>query len=227
MNTSVRNLPRRWFITSAAGTAGGAVLLGAGSATPAAATPLVEGATWNGKTSANGWPVIGKGTRHAIEGSPASVTLADGDAAIVLLHVARRFHYEVDALRVGDVTGHSTNPVVRKDYESNYLSGTAIAIRPGAYPPGITGGLFPHELIVIRDILTELDGTVSWGGDEATAPKESHFQIALNPGHPKLKRVAAKLRGWNEKPGTGAGATDAFAPARRKAARTFKQRAVN
>ncbi|MBT2396200.1 hypothetical protein [Streptomyces sp. ISL-100] len=226
MKPSVRNLPRRWFITSA-GAASGVVLFGTGSAAPAAAMPADEVATWNGKKSANGWPVIDKGIRYPIEGSRASVTLAGGEVAVVLLHVARRFHYEVDALRVGDISGHSTNPVVKNDYESNYLSGTAIAIRPGAYPAGLTGGLFPHELIVIRDILAELDGVVSWGGDEPAVPKESHFQIALKPGHPKLKRVAAKIRGWSEEPGKGAGATDAFASTRRKAARAFEQRTSN
>src|SRR5512144_2477150 len=56
-------------------------------------------------------------------------------ATTMLLHVARRFHYKVDTPRGGDVTGHRTETrTVPQPYESNYLSGTAVAIRSGGYP---------------------------------------------------------------------------------------------
>ncbi|MEU5092348.1 hypothetical protein [Streptomyces sp. NPDC021356] len=110
---------------------------------------------------------------------------------------------------------------MREPYESNHLSGTALVIRPAAYPLGVEGGLYPRELTVARDILAELDGVVAWGGD-FTVPKESHFEIAYAPGHPKVKGVARKIDGWNTGPGNeGAGATDAFDPGRRTRAEAF------
>ncbi|WP_254405278.1 hypothetical protein [Streptomyces sp. AC627_RSS907] len=124
-----------------------------------------------------------------------------------LLHVARRFPYEIDQLRADDVTGHRTSRTVRQPHESNYLSGTAIAIRPYAYPLGVKGGLYPHELVLVRDILAELDGAVAWGDDFDT-PQD--FEVALGPNHPKVRVVSRKLRTWRDTPGLGAGAVNAF-----------------
>ncbi len=61
-----------------------------------------------------------------VEGSPITVALRGGDSAIVLLHVARRFFYEIDSeLRTEDISGHTTDRAVATAYESNSLSGTA------------------------------------------------------------------------------------------------------
>ncbi|OKI01326.1 hypothetical protein A6A06_17055 [Streptomyces sp. CB02923] len=209
----------------------GAAALGLPALTPATAVaaPLradqalrtdQPATTWRGPRSANGWKILDEAETHPIEGSGQSVRLAGGDAAILLLHVARRFHYEIDQLRADDVTGHRTSRTIRQPHESNYLSGTAIAIRPHAYPLGVKGGLYPHELIVVRDILTELDGAVAWGGDFGT-PQESHFEVALAPSHPKVRGVARKLRTWRDTPGMGAGTIDAFEPERREAVEAF------
>lgn len=214
-------LSRRGFLGASAGAAGALALLSAGEASAAPA----DGRTWSGNRSQNGWPVLGKATSFRIEGSDQTVRLADGDVATVLLQVARRFHYEIDSLRSGDVHGWSDDRRVATDYESNHLSGTAVAIRPVAYPAGSKGNLYPNELVVVRDILAELDGVVVWGGDFAT-PKESHFQIAVTPGHPRLKGVARRIRGWEAGPGDeGAGSVDAFDPQRRRKARAFQRSA--
>ncbi|WP_331741780.1 glycoside hydrolase domain-containing protein [Streptomyces sp. NBC_01006] len=94
------------------------------------------------------------------------------------------------------------------------------AIRALRYPLGARDGLFPHELVVVRDILADLEGVVQWGGD-STPAKESHFGIAVRPGDARLRRVASKIRGWDATPGVGAGATDALAPGRLKAAKAL------
>lgn len=228
----VNELSRRRFAGATGAVAGAMVLGSVGTAGPAsAAAASAPTGVWQGDRSVNGWPVLAEATEYVIEGSGQSVRLADGDASVLLLHVARRFHYEIDQLRRGDVQGHrpsrhmqiQVQVKVQERYESNYLSGTAIAIRPDAYPVGVKGGLYPQELLVVRDILTELDGAVKWGGDFGT-PKESHFEIALRPGHPRLKGVARKIRGWNDSPGEGAGSVDAFDTKRRAKAKAFALR---
>jgi hypothetical protein len=167
-------------------------------------------AVWSPAQTANGWPVLAAGTTFRVEGSSQSVSLADGDSATVLLYVARRFSYEIGTLRDGEITGHSADRAIPQPYESNYLSGTAIAIRPALYPAGAKGLFYPNELAVIRDILARLGGAVVWGGDE-DAPKESHFQIAYAPGHPAIKNAAQNIREWDTTPGgAGAGVISAF-----------------
>lgn len=94
--------------------------------------------------------------------------------------------------------------VKHSDYEENHASGTAVDIRPGSYPRGVKGGFLPYQLAVVRDILAECDGVVRWGGD-FSVPDESHFQIAIAPGDPRLRALVKKLRGWNGTPGAGAG----------------------
>ncbi|GAA3007606.1 hypothetical protein [Streptomyces fulvorobeus] len=215
-------LTRRHIIGATAGLAGAAAI-GSLGATPALAADA-PARTWTGSRSANGWEILAEAASYGIEGSGRSVRLAGGDAATILLHVARRFHYEIDELRADDVRGHRTSRKVRESYESNHLSGTAIEIRRPVYPLGSKGNFYEQELVVIRDILVELDGAVAWGGDFAT-PKESHFEIALKPGHPKIKGVARKIEGWNAGTGReGAGSVDAFAPDRREKSRAFARR---
>lgn len=243
-------LHRRRFLTGLGIAAGGAAGWSLGlapapaSAAPASAalppgalppgSPLMAAAAaprpwqWTAAASENGWPVRpGRGRAdlvetYQIEGSNASVALLSGDVATVLTHVARRLHYELHALEPGDIRGHTTNRTVAARYESNHLSGTAIAILCGLYPLGARGGLFPAEVAVIRDILAECQGVVAWGGDAAT-PKEGHFQIGVRPGNARLRRVARQISGWAEHPGRGAGTLpDPFTPDRRRAARALK-----
>lgn len=219
----MNELTRRHFVGATAGFAG-AVTIGSLGTSPASAA--ARETAWTGHRSANGWEVLPEAKNFPIEGSDQSVHLAEGDAATILLYVARRFHYEIDQLREGDVRGHRTSRRIRERHESNYLSGTAVEIRPQSYPLGVKGGFYPPEMIVIRDILAELDGVLAWGGDFKT-PKESHFEIAYKRGHPKVKGAARKIEGWNTGPGNeGAGATDAFDPGRQSRATSFAHRSA-
>lgn len=221
MNT--RTLSRRRLLLGGLGVAGAAALgqIGICQAAAAASTD-----TWTGEFSANGWPILAQARAKRIQGSNLRVAVAPGAAGTVLLHVARRFHYEISRLRPdapAEITGHTDNRTVAQPYESNHLSGTAIAIRPGTYPLGVPDGFFPHELTVIRDILAECQGVVRWGGDEPT-PKESHFQIDVAPGDHTLRALAKKINKWNRTPGAGAGATDPFTRDRLTAARAMAER---
>jgi hypothetical protein len=77
----------------------------------------------------------------------------------------------------------------------------------------------------VRDILAECDGVVRWGGDDMTHPKDGHFQIDVPPGDARLRAVAAKISGWQDKPGQDAGApADPGSPIRRAAARSLQLR---
>ncbi|MFD7914739.1 hypothetical protein ACFV30_29140 [Streptomyces sp. NPDC059752] len=180
-----------------------------------------------GIPSKNGWEMENVaddgGSIHTrpVPGTPfAGVAVRMGEVEAVLVHVVRRFHYEIDALHQGEVVGWRKPGKVRKGLpEGNQASGTAVQIRPGHYPPGVRGGFFPHEEIVVRDILAELEGVVRWGGDDRK-PDESLFYVDVKPGDQRLKQVAAKLWGWRDEPGAGAGtAVDVLAGERRGEAR--------
>ncbi|MCX4671000.1 hypothetical protein OG453_30635 [Streptomyces sp. NBC_01381] len=185
-----------------------------------------------GKASRNGWEMErvadDSGNIHTrpVPGTPlAGVAVRMGDAETVLVHVVRRFHYEIDTLRKGEVVGWRKPGQVRKGLpEGNQASGTAVQIRPGHYPHGAKGGFFPRQLTVIRDILAELNGVVRWGGDD-TKPDEALFYIDARPDDKRLPDVVAKLRSWNEDPAKGAGApVDVLAAKRRSAAKALERR---
>ncbi|MGW0985717.1 hypothetical protein ACWD46_05705 [Streptomyces sp. NPDC002486] len=204
--------------------------LGAGAAIavaaagPAQAAPAAGERAWTKRESANGWPILDRAGKFRVEGTNVDVSLVEGDVATVLLHVARRFAYEVDMLLPGDLQGHTTERAISSAFESNYLSGTAIAIRPVHYPLGAdvkNTGMSEAEQIVVTDILADCEGVIAWGG-HLQPVKQSHFQIAVEPGNPRLKQLADRIQGWNSAPGRGAGTIDAFAPARRRRAARFQ-----
>lgn len=210
-------LSRRTVLAS--GAAGGAVLGTGLVAAPASAAAADVAAAKDayrrsiarvraGRRSANGWEVEkaadagGAVWTTAFAGSAASAALHVGDVSAVLGHVVRRWNYEIDTLAAGEVAGWRASP--SGGPEGNHASGTAVDIRPGWYPPGAAGGLFPHELAVVRDILRECRGVVAWGGD-AAQPHESHFEIAVPPGDARLAALAAALRTADATPGQGPG----------------------
>ncbi|MEV0113263.1 hypothetical protein AB0H77_08430 [Streptomyces sp. NPDC050844] len=185
-----------------------------------------------GKLSRTGWEMErvaddgGNIFTRPVPGTPlAGVAVRMGDVETLLVHVIRRFHYEIDTLRKGDVIGWRKPGSVHKGLpEGNQASGTAAQIRPGHYPRGAKGGFFPHQLTVIRDVLAELDGVVRWGGDDPK-PDESLFCIDVRPGDDRLTKAAAKLRDWSEEPSKGAGApVDVLADTRRSKAKSLERR---
>ncbi|NUP21130.1 MAG: hypothetical protein HOZ81_34695 [Streptomyces sp.] len=194
----------------------GTVVLASGSllALPTVASAAERpgpGAAPGRPTSPNGWELEERAndvstvwTRRA-PGTPCDLDVRLGDVETVLVHVVRRFHYEIDELRAGDLTGWRAPSRVRLDRaEGNQASGTAVAIRPGSYPPGVQGGFYPPQLLVVRDILAECDGVVRWGGDDGR-PYEALFSIGVPPGDERLTTLVARLRTWAEEPGKGPG----------------------
>lgn len=209
-------IDRRTLLLGAGATAALVALPGpAQAATKAASDPK----TWSADRSDNGWPIDANVIEpFRIEGSAATVRLHPGAAAI-LLHVARRWHYEVSPLRGSrDVLGHRTDRAVRTAFESNHLSGTAITLLDAG------DGLWPHQRAIVRDILADCDGVVRWGADLSPAA-ECHFQIDVGPDARALTRLTAALRDRSVKcggPRPGA-PEDPAAPERRAKARRLAQ----
>ncbi|MET7357339.1 hypothetical protein ABZS76_02710 [Streptomyces sp. NPDC005562] len=230
------DMARRTLLKQSAALVGGAALTTTAGVTLLAPPARAAGPSSNpersrvltGKPSANGWEMEkvvddgGSVWHRPVPGSGMSAAIRIGDVEIALIHVIRRFLYEVDELRTGDIVGwRSPGKVHWGLSESNQASGTAVQIRPGHYPPGVRGGFFPHQELVVRDILADLEGIVRWGGDD-TEPDESLFYLDVPPGDFRLPQVAGKIRGWNPTPGEGAGViVDPSLPSRRRRAATL------
>lgn len=201
-------MDRRHFLTLSGATLAGAAL-SAAVPTLAQATPT----TWDDDTSVNGWPILTADDvrEFRIEGSTLSVLLAPA-AAPVLLHIARRFLYEIESqVQPGEITGYTTDRRVDAPYESTYLSGSGITIRPLHYPLGASNGFFDQEKTIIRDILADCEKTVAWAGDLRPV-KESHFHITEPPTSGRYRKLVDKLHRWDSSAGKGAGTVNAFTP---------------
>ncbi|MER7736363.1 hypothetical protein ABTX80_36380 [Streptomyces erythrochromogenes] len=219
---------RRVVLKQFTGVAAGAALVSGTGALLAPATASAADTTWRRGTSANGWSI--PGARSAItgacdiQGTGLTVVLRTGDTATVLAYLAQRFHYDVARLESdrGEIVGHRADRKVRADFESNHLSGTALALYPETYPLGVAGNFFPYQVTAIRDILAELEGVVKWGGDMKPA-MESAFFIDVPPQSQQLKQVAAKLRAWQTTPSKGAGTQNVEDPKRVKESKALAE----
>ncbi|MFD5466065.1 hypothetical protein ACFWIQ_25000 [Kitasatospora sp. NPDC127059] len=216
-------ITRRTAVRSAAviGTAvaAAALLPGIASAAPNPSPKTTELPELKLPTSANGW-TIEKEANHVstvwtrqVAGTGLSVDVRIGDVEEILVHLIRRFHYEVEELPSGDLLGWQEIGGLRaKSPESNLASGTAVRVRPGA---SAKGGLFAYQELVLRDVLADCQGVVRWGGDDDEVD-ESLFYIALGPDDRRVNRLADRLRAWGARPGEGAGTpVDVLSPARR------------
>jgi hypothetical protein len=214
----MRPFSRRAALRTGAGMAAamGLGITVAPSAT-AAPPPADPGArVLTGQTSANGWEmqkgadIGGAIWTRPVAGTECSVAVHIGDVEVVLVHVIRRFHYEIGTVRAGEVVGFLPPGRTLTGYRTNHASGTAVDIRPGWYPVGTKGNFTGYELTVVRDILADCAGVVTWGGDFRRAD-EAHFQIDVPPGDQRLTELADRIRGWNSTPGLGAGVLNAGA----------------
>jgi hypothetical protein len=147
----------------------------------------------------------------AVQGTDISIALLPGPPATTLLYACRRFHYEIDALYPGDLV---TDP-----------TGTILDIRPGWYPPGARDGFLPHQVTVIRDIVAQCEGLLSWGGDAPRTPREGRFQLAVPPTDRGLRALAARLDTDARSPGrrVGGGTALPFTPERVRRAESIRR----
>lgn len=178
-----------------------AYLLQAGTATAADRTAPTSGfRPTRIPVSQNGWQIQNQANKvstvwtRSVSGTGLRVDIRIGLPELLLLHIARRFHYEVQELRAGDLQGWSrigrtplTSPA------SNLSSGTALRIVPGARS---SGSYFPQQVRTIRDIVADCAGAVRWGGDD-DAVDESLYYLAAGPDSGELMRVAPKFQKWS------------------------------
>lgn len=159
-------------------------------------------------TSLNGWIVEDHINRvstvwtRSVAGTGLKFDVRIGDVEEILLHLIRRFHYEVDEIPQGQLVGWTPLERLKKNLpESNLASGTAVRIRPGAHAKG---GFFPLQEAALRDILADCKGVVRWGGDDARVD-ESLFYIDTEPHDTQVNILADNLRLLGDKPGSGPG----------------------
>lgn len=154
--------------------------------------------------SQNGWP--------AVESSAGLVPLrwvtgrvVGGDVHTILDHLGARFNAEVETITVPHSWGWAHRPVRGATVLSNHASGTAVDFNAPKHPLGARGTFTPAQVAAIRRILTDLGGTVRWGGDYAGRADEMHFEINANAA--QVATTAARLRG-----GTSGGGQSAAKP---------------
>ncbi|WP_082771821.1 hypothetical protein [Actinoplanes sp. TFC3] len=175
------------------------------------AAPLVGSAAAPASPSPRLSPLISSSlSSFVVQGSDATVRLRPGPASTVLLYAARRFHYEIDTLHPGEVASDA--------------AGTSVTLRPAWYAEGVAGGLLPHQVVVVRDIIAECDGLLAWGGD-AAVPSEGRFSLTVAPGDAQLRTLAKRLNGFETKRAqrVGAGVALAYTEARRRRAEKIRK----
>lgn len=204
-----------------------AVLIGAGVAASLAALPSAEATDRKrlgdrtaeqraardrvlaGRSSENGWPIEkGVGIGGSIWPWPIEGCDATWDGSIstlvVMSHVVRRFHYEVEDVGQGELTGYIEPQGQVVGFESNHASGTAVDIKPASFPKGARNGFYTHQKAAILDIVRECGGVVAWGG-QMSPVCESHFQIDVGPDDARLSTLVERLLRREETPSVGAG----------------------
>jgi hypothetical protein len=156
-----------------------------------------------------------------VSGTALTVQVRLGIAEVLLVHVVRRVHYEIEPLLPGDLTGwEPLGSMSMRSPASNLASGTAVRVRPGAR----ADAYFPFQETVLRDILADADGAVRWGGDDADRD-DSLFYLAQGPDDAHAAAVARRLRSATETSGEGAGAVpDPLLASRRGAAEALERR---
>lgn len=180
-------LSRRALLGGAA-----SVVLG-GGAVLVAATPV------HAAESQNGWPA---GTSSQIPLTALTVGAASfpagvrqGEVAVILGYVARRFDAEVERLVAGWCWGHAYRPIRGGSTLSNHSSGTALDLNAPRHPLGSSGTFSAAQVRAIRSILDACDGVVRWGGDYSGRKDEMHVEMNARPGDPRIAALVARIGG--------------------------------
>ncbi|MBM7771986.1 peptidoglycan hydrolase-like protein with peptidoglycan-binding domain [Actinokineospora baliensis] len=149
--------------------------------------------------SQNGWPVDPPRSSRLVPGTNVRVTVANGPAGDVLLHVLSQFDRRVEDLDLAstrgelDDWGYASRPIRGGTATSNHSSATAVDANATRHPLGVRGTFNAAQVAEIHRILNEVEHVVRWGGDYVGRPDEMHFEI--NASYEHVARVAARLAG--------------------------------
>lgn len=149
-------------------------------------------------TSQNGWPVNpARRSRHVPGTEDVRVTVADGPAGDVLIHVLAEFDRRVESLDLDSTRGElddwgwANRPIRGGTATSNHASATAVDANATRHPLGVRGTFSSNQVREIHAILAEVDNVVRWGGDYSGRVDEMHFEI--NAELAAVRAVAARL----------------------------------
>jgi uncharacterized protein YukE len=162
-----------------------------------AQTQLTQAQT-QGPVSQNGWPVNPPRSAHTIPGTNVRVTVADGPAGDVLMHVLGQVNSRVEGVELNgpagehDDWGYADRNVRGSQAVSNHASATAVDINATRHVLGAQGTFTPAQTAEIHRILGEVDNVVRWGGDYTGRRDEMHFEIIGS--QEEVAAVAARLR---------------------------------
>lgn len=151
-----------------------------------------------GRVSQNGWPVNPPRSAHTIPGTNIRVTVADGPAGDVLMHVLGQVNSRVEGVELNgpagehDDWGYADRNVRGSQSISNHASATAVDINATRHVLGAQGTFTPAQTGEIHRILAEVDNVVRWGGDYTGRRDEMHFEIIGS--QEEVAAVAERLR---------------------------------
>lgn len=154
--------------------------------------------TQTGRVSQNGWPVNPPRSAHTIPGTNVRVTVADGPAGDVLMHVLGQVNSRVEGVELNgpagehDDWGYADRNVRGSQSISNHASATAVDINATRHVLGAQGTFTPAQTAEIHRILAEVDNVVRWGGDYTGRRDEMHFEIIGS--QEEVAAVAERLR---------------------------------
>jgi uncharacterized protein YukE len=157
-----------------------------------------------GRVSQNGWPVNPPRSAHTIPGTNVRVTVADGPAGDVLMHVLGQVNSRVEDISMNsdrnerDDWGYADRSVRGSEAVSNHASGTAVDMNATRHALGAQNTFTPAQVQEIHRILAETDNVVRWGGDYTGRRDEMHFEIVGS--QEEVARVAERLRQAQQTP---------------------------
>lgn len=165
---------------------------------PVRRPPQVRPQPQQGRVSQNGWPVNPPRSAHTIPGTNVRVTVADGPAGDVLMHVLGQVNSRVEDISMNsdrnerDDWGYADRSVRGSEAISNHASGTAVDMNATRHVLGAQNTFTPTQVQEIHRILGEVDGVVRWGGDYTGRRDEMHFEIVGS--QEQVAAVAERLR---------------------------------
>lgn len=114
---------------------------------------------------------------YDVEGSYARLPLRRSLVGYVLARFAVDFNREVENLNATDCHGFNRRKISGSNDWSNHASGTAIDLNATKHSYGRVGTFNSSQLVALREVLSNYDDVIKWGGDYRYTKDEMHFEI--------------------------------------------------